>query len=79
MEWNVDQIDAPKAWALGYDGTGTVVASIDTGVEWNHPALKEKYRGYNPENPNEPENEMNWYDAVAGEASPYDDLAHGPT
>ncbi|MEH7625370.1 bacillopeptidase F [Bacillus subtilis] len=77
VEWNVDQIDAPKAWALGYDGTGTVVASIDTGVEWNHPALKEKYRGYNPENPNEPENEMNWYDAVAGEASPYDDLAHG--
>lgn len=47
VEWNVDQIDAPKAWALGYDGTGTVVASIDTGVEWNHPALKEKYRGYN--------------------------------
>lgn len=77
VEWNVDQIDAPKAWALGYDGTGTVVASIDTGVEWNHPALKEKYRGYNPENPNEPENEMNWYDAVAGEQSPYDDLAHG--
>nr|AAB23436.1 90 kda serine proteinase {internal fragment} {EC 3.4.21.} [Bacillus subtilis, natto, No. 16, Peptide Partial, 25 aa] [Bacillus subtilis] len=20
VEWNVDQIDAPKAWALGYDG-----------------------------------------------------------
>ncbi|WP_432339501.1 S8 family serine peptidase [Bacillus tequilensis] len=77
VEWNVNQIDAPKAWALGYDGTGTVVASIDTGVEWNHPALKEKYRGFDPANPDKPDHEMNWYDAVAGEESPYDDLAHG--
>ncbi|MEC1678694.1 S8 family serine peptidase [Bacillus mojavensis] len=77
VEWNINQIDAPKAWELGYDGTGTVVASIDTGVEWEHPALKEKYRGFNPESPNEPDNNMNWFDAVAGESSPYDDLAHG--
>ncbi|MCI3987775.1 hypothetical protein MMJ63_25060, partial [Bacillus vallismortis] len=48
VEWNLDQIDAPKAWALGYVGSGTVVASIDTGVVWNHPSLKEKYRGYHP-------------------------------
>ncbi|MGG1228982.1 S8 family serine peptidase [Bacillus halotolerans] len=77
VEWNVDQIDAPKAWELGYDGTGTVVASIDTGVEWEHPALKEKYRGFHPESPNEPDHDMNWFDAVANEPSPYDDLDHG--
>ncbi|MBV7320743.1 S8 family peptidase [Bacillus halotolerans] len=77
VEWNVDQIDAPKAWELGYDGTGTVVASIDTGVEWEHPALKEKYRGFHPESPNEPDHDMNWFDAVANESSPYDDLDHG--
>ncbi|UYO33595.1 S8 family peptidase [Bacillus halotolerans] len=77
VEWNVDQIDAPKAWELGYDGTGTVVASIDTGVEWEHPALKEKYRGFHPESPNEPDHDMNWFDAVANQSSPYDDLDHG--
>ncbi|MCC8352121.1 S8 family peptidase [Bacillus sp. AF23] len=77
VEWNVDQIDAPKAWELGYDGTGTVVASIDTGVEWEHPALKEKYRGFHSESPNEPDHDMNWFDAVANESSPYDDLDHG--
>ncbi|PAY13068.1 S8 family peptidase [Bacillus sp. 7705b] len=77
VEWNIDQIDAPKAWELGYDGTGTVVASIDTGVEWEHPALKEKYRGFHPESPNEPDHDMNWFDAVANESSPYDDLDHG--
>lgn len=32
------------------DGSGIVVVNIDTGVQWDHPALKEKYRGYNPSN-----------------------------
>ena len=46
VEWNVERVNAPAAWALGIDGSGTVVASLDTGVQWDHPALKEKYRGY---------------------------------
>lgn len=66
-----------REWASGYDGTGTVVASIDTGVQWDHPALKEKYRGYDPENPAAPNHEMNWYDAVSHKDAPYDDLEHG--
>lgn len=77
VEWNISQIHAPDAWALGYDGTGTVVASIDTGVEWDHPALKEKYRGFDPAHPNEPMHEFNWYDATTGSEAPYDDLEHG--
>ena len=47
VEWNVERVNAPQVWDMGIDGSGTVVASIDTGVQWNHPALKEKYRGYN--------------------------------
>ncbi|WP_282061139.1 S8 family peptidase [Bacillus pumilus] len=77
VEWNISQVHAPEAWALGYDGTGTVVASIDTGVEWDHPALKEKYRGFDPAHPNEPTHEFNWYDATTGSEAPYDDLEHG--
>ncbi|MCY9574895.1 S8 family serine peptidase [Bacillus xiamenensis] len=77
IEWNISQVHAPEAWALGYDGTGTVVASIDTGVEWDHPALKEKYRGFDPSRPNEPSHELNWYDATTGSEAPYDDLEHG--
>nr|WP_223254135.1 MULTISPECIES: S8 family peptidase [unclassified Bacillus (in: firmicutes)] len=77
VEWNISQIHAPEAWALGYDGTGTVVASIDTGVEWDHPALKEKYRGFDPAHPNDPSHEFNWYDATTGSEAPYDDLEHG--
>ncbi|OLP66538.1 Bacillopeptidase F precursor [Bacillus pumilus] len=77
IEWNISQVHAPEAWGLGYDGTGTVVASIDTGVEWEHPALKEKYRGFDPSKPNEPDHAFNWYDATTGSNVPYDDLEHG--
>jgi bacillopeptidase F len=77
IEWNIERVGAPSAWELGVDGSGTVVASIDTGVQWDHPALKEKYRGFNPQNSSEPDNEYNWFDAVDGQSSPYDDLGHG--
>ncbi|PGS49236.1 S8 family serine peptidase, partial [Bacillus sp. AFS041924] len=63
---------------LGIDGTGIVVGSIDTGVQWDHPALKTKYRGYDPANPDNPNNEFNWFDATeANGSAPYDDLGHG--
>lgn len=76
-EWNLDQIGAPAAWEMGIDGSGTVVASIDTGVQWDHPALKEQYRGYNPAAPNTPDHEFNWFDATADQSAPYDDIGHG--
>ncbi|RLQ98299.1 S8 family peptidase [Falsibacillus albus] len=77
IEWNIQQIGAPQVWNMGIDGTGTVVATIDTGVQWDHPALKQKYRGYDPQNPDTPNNEFNWFDAVASQSSPYDDIGHG--
>ncbi|MDT9025557.1 S8 family serine peptidase [Rossellomorea yichunensis] len=75
--WNIDHIGAPAVWGMGIDGAGTVVASIDTGVQWNHPALKEKYRGFDPQNPESPAHEFNWFDATAGQGAPYDDQGHG--
>nr|WP_313897757.1 S8 family serine peptidase [Bacillus litorisediminis] len=77
IEWNINQIGAPAVWNMGIDGTGVVVASIDTGVQWDHPALVEKYRGYDPANPTQPNHEYNWFDATAGQTVPYDDQGHG--
>lgn len=77
VEPNIRQISAPEAWQMGYTGTGIVVASIDTGVQWDHPALVTKYRGYNASNPTVPNNECNWFDATAGQSAPYDDIGHG--
>ncbi|HSJ54647.1 MAG TPA: S8 family serine peptidase, partial [Anaerolineae bacterium] len=46
-EWNVARVGADLAWQnLGLDGSGVTVAIVDTGVDWQHPALLEQYRGY---------------------------------
>jgi bacillopeptidase F len=76
VDWNVERVGAPALWEKGIDGTGVVVASIDSGVQWDHPALKEKYRGYNAAT-GEVNHDFNWFDATAGKSVPYDDLAHG--
>ena len=39
---SVPLIGADQAWAQGYDGTGTVVAVIDSGVDSAHPLLAGK-------------------------------------
>lgn len=43
--YGLDYTNAPDVWARGYTGQGIVVASQDTGVEWEHAALKARYRG----------------------------------
>lgn len=76
LAWGVERIGAPEVWSMGIDGSGVVVAAIDTGVEWDHPALKEKYRGYNPET-GEVDHEFAWYDTATNTTQPYDDEGHG--
>ena len=46
VEWNIDRIGAPQVWStFGVRGEGIVIANIDTGVEFTHPALVNQYRG----------------------------------
>jgi uncharacterized repeat protein (TIGR01451 family) len=77
LEWNVARIRADAVWAsLHISGTGTVVAGMDSGVDWNHPALEANYRGYNPHGP--PNHAYSWYDATGtGYLYPVDDHAQG--
>jgi subtilisin family serine protease len=44
-EWNLTKIGAPTLWSLGVKGQGITVANIDTGVQFDHPALVAQYRG----------------------------------
>ncbi|HET7088853.1 MAG TPA: S8 family serine peptidase [Anaerolineae bacterium] len=47
LEWGLRKIRADEVWAaLNVTGTGIVVANMDTGVDWQHPALITAYRGY---------------------------------
>ncbi|MFI5860672.1 S8 family peptidase [Streptomyces sp. NPDC051546] len=40
LERSTKQVNAPQAWAAGFDGTGTKVAVLDTGTDLEHPDLK---------------------------------------
>jgi uncharacterized repeat protein (TIGR01451 family) len=77
VAWNVSGIRADEVWhALHISGTGAVVAGMDTGVDWLHPALRRSYRGYNPHGPSV--HGHNWFDATeAGALYPVDGHGHG--
>ena len=77
IEWSVDRVNAPDAWSMGINGKGTVVASLDTGVQWDHPALKNQYRGYDAAS-DEVDHDYSFYDATKdGNTQPVDDNGHG--
>jgi subtilisin family serine protease len=83
LEWGITTTKADQVWALGYKGQGVVIGGQDTGYEWDHPALKGKYRGWNGSTAN---HNYNWHDAITtgnggscGLNSPFpcDDDRHG--
>lgn len=75
QDWNLEDIGVLAVHKSGITGSGVVVGIIDTGVDWNHPDLERRRRGYNLAGPANPS--LNWYDAVNGLSMPYDDDGHG--
>ncbi len=60
FNWNVDIVDAERVWdEYGIRGEGMVIATISSGVQWNHPALIGAYRGWNG---NAASHDYNWFD-----------------
>ncbi|HYE14800.1 MAG TPA: S8 family serine peptidase [Pyrinomonadaceae bacterium] len=55
------RVRANEVWAMGIEGRGVVVAGADTGVFWEHSALKGKYRGWDGAAAN---HSYNWHDAI---------------
>lgn len=77
IPWGITQIHADQTWSeLGIDGSGVTVATIDTGVDWQHPALQTNYRGWRA---NAPADHLhNWFDATdEGALYPNDLNGHG--
>jgi subtilisin family serine protease len=42
LDESVPLIGAPTAWEAGYDGTGTTVAVLDTGIDTDHPDVADQ-------------------------------------
>lgn len=61
LTWGLSKTGADQVWDLGYRGQGVVVAGQDTGTEWEHPAIRNKYRGWNGTEAN---HAYNWHDAI---------------
>ncbi|MEM7246826.1 MAG: S8 family serine peptidase [Acidobacteriota bacterium] len=74
---------ATELWARGYTGEGLVVGVMDSGMQWDHEALRSNYRG--SQGPGV-DHDYNWHDAIhdsvdnpCGNDSPEpcDDYGHG--
>ncbi len=84
IESGVTRVNAPALWAMGFRGQGVIVAGEDTGIQWDHPAIKRQYLGWNGAVAN---HNYHWYDGIrpggaggtCGTASafPCDDNNHG--
>lgn len=81
--WGIKKTKADQVWStLNVTGKGAVIAGQDTGYEWEHAAIKSKYRGWNGSSA---DHNYNWHDAVHATGSscgkdspePCDDGEHG--
>jgi serine protease AprX len=66
-EWGLVRINADDVWAMGYDGTGVTIANQDTGLDWDHPAIINHYRGWNGSTA---DHNYNWWDSIHAEITP---------
>ncbi len=83
IEPNISYVHADQLWNLGFTGQGAVIGSGDTGMQWDHPALKPHYRGWNGSSA---DHNANWHDSIHDSSgnpcgndapAPCDDVDHG--
>jgi subtilisin family serine protease len=77
VEWGIANVKADQVWATyGDKGAGITVASIDTGVQYDHPALVNQYRGKLANGTFD--HNYNWFDAAGScSGAPCDTNGHG--
>ncbi|MBI1745781.1 MAG: S8 family serine peptidase [Acidobacteria bacterium] len=78
IEWGISKIRAPEVWQqFNIRGEGIVVANIDTGVKYDHPALVRQYRGNL--GGGRFDHNYNWFDPsrICSPGTPCDNNGHG--
>jgi hypothetical protein len=76
VQWNLRQVNADAVWEMGFRGEGVVVAGQDSGYDWQHPALRRSYRGWD-ESAGQADHTYNWHDVWDERAEPFDEDGHG--
>ncbi len=71
VESNLSFVNAPAAWAAGYTGEGRLICSFDTGVDGDHPALINKWKGQDGDSA------AAWFDPRGQETFPHDYAGNG--
>ncbi len=72
VQWNISMIGADKVWnEFNVRGEGIVIGQSDSGVDGNHPAIHDQYRGVTQGD------DYNWFDPWDGTTSPNDEGGHG--
>ncbi len=73
--WNIARVGAGRVWdEFGVRGQGIVVANIDSGVRFDHPALLGQYRGNSGGTLS---HSYSWFDVYGGLPAPVDSGNHG--
>jgi serine protease AprX len=82
VEPNLSYVNADDVWALGFTGQGILIGAQDTGYQWDHPALKPQYGGWDGATA---DHDYHWHDSIhsgggacgANAPAPCDDHNHG--
>ncbi len=87
IEAGLEMIKANQVWNLKISGAGIIIGSLDSGVQWDHPALIRQYRGNDGRTIR---HNYNWHDAIRRQTNktivspcgynlliPCDDTGHG--
>ncbi len=65
-QWALEKVDSPRAWDVTQGSRDIVVAIVDTGVDLNHPDLKDRLTPSDT-----------WYDYGEDDSDPSDTYGHG--
>lgn len=68
VEPGVAAVKAPQVWNMGYTGHGVLIATMDSGVDGNHPALASQWRGLDSRYAGNPQ--WAWFDPITNTQFP---------
>lgn len=71
-QWNLRDLGLVQVWEeLGVTGAGIVIGQSDSGIQWDHPELRDSYRGLDGNH------DYDWFDPWNHTPAPVDIGGHG--